>query len=155
MSAMTLLSARDGVVHDYVEIAEAMTELSASPTADLHELWRRIAFSIAINNTDDHLRNHGFLHRRGGWHLSPVFDVNPNPDEATQRQTGVAGAVDRAESLEALHGLASDFDLDRDEADRVLDEVTGAVSSWRDAALANGIDSTEIKLFTGAFWDGS
>lgn len=25
------------------------------------ELWRRIVFSVGVSNTDDHLRNHGFI----------------------------------------------------------------------------------------------
>ena len=51
-----------------------------SPTAefsDLDELWRRIVSSICVSNTDDHLRNHGFLFREGGWILSPAYDMNP------------------------------------------------------------------------------
>ena len=51
VSAMTLLGARDGDSHDYIEIAEALPEVSASTTADLNELWRRVVFSVLTNNT--------------------------------------------------------------------------------------------------------
>lgn len=80
-SAMTMLGATDGEGdHSYLEIAEFIAANSADPTEDLHELWRRMAFSELVNNTDDHLRNHGFLLTPKGWRLAPMFDVNPNPD---------------------------------------------------------------------------
>ena len=80
-SAMTMLGATDGEDgHSYLEIAEFLTRFSADPEADLHELWNRMAFSQLVRNTDDHLRNHGFLLTPKGWRLSPMFDVNPSPD---------------------------------------------------------------------------
>ena len=54
--------------------------IAAAPETDLKELWRRMVFSYFIGNTDDHLRNHGFLLTPKGWRLAPLFDVNPNPD---------------------------------------------------------------------------
>lgn len=80
-SAMTMLGARDGDGgHAYLEIAGWLAQNSADPERDLHELWDRMAFSQLVNNTDDHLRNHGFLLTAEGWRLSPMFDVNANPD---------------------------------------------------------------------------
>ena len=80
-SAMTMLGAQDGEEdHAYLEIAEFIAANSADATADLQELWRRMVFSEVVGNTDDHLRNHGFLLTPRGWRLAPMFDVNPNPD---------------------------------------------------------------------------
>jgi len=80
-SAMTMLGANDGDEgHSYLEIAEWLVQHSAAPEADLRELWRRMVFSYFVRNTDDHLRNHGFLLTGKGWRLAPMFDVNPNPD---------------------------------------------------------------------------
>lgn len=80
-SAMTMIGAADGEEgHSYLEIAEFLARFSANPEADLHELWTRMAFSQLVRNTDDHLRNHGFLLTPKGWRLAPMFDVNPNPD---------------------------------------------------------------------------
>ena len=77
---MTMIGAKDGEEnHSYLEIAEFIAAHSVDPIADLHELWGRMAFSTIIGNTDDHLRNHGFLLTERGWRLSPMFDVNPNP----------------------------------------------------------------------------
>jgi len=80
-SAMTMLGAVDGEdEHSYLEIAAWLAQHSAAPEADLHDLWGRMAFSKLVRNTDDHLRNHGFLLTERGWRLAPMFDVNPNPE---------------------------------------------------------------------------
>ncbi len=89
-----MLEHRDGEHADYVDIADRLAEISARATDDAHQLFRRVAVSVGLNNTDDHLRNHGFLRvRGGGWTLSPAFDVNPNPDPEL-RQTTIAGGAD-------------------------------------------------------------
>ena len=152
ISAMTMLTARDGDSHDYLEIAEVLPEVSAATTADLNELWRRIAFSVLINNTDDHLRNHGFLRTAGGWRLSPVFDVNPNPDAGTTRQTAVGGAHRREHVLEALHAHAKHFDLTPASAAQVLSEIVTTVAGWREVAARNQVNAKDLERFADAFW---
>lgn len=81
-SAMTMLNKHDGQDASFLELAECISMISADAKTDLKELWSRIAFSVAINNTDCHLRNHGFLLTESGWRLSPAYDMNPNPFEA-------------------------------------------------------------------------
>jgi serine/threonine-protein kinase HipA len=145
---MTLLEARDGDVHDYAEIAEALSDTGAATTEDLQELWRRVAFSALINNTDDHLRNHGFLRTSGGWRLSPAFDINPNPDPGTTRQTGIGGAYDRIGALDALMTYVKEFRLTPAQAADVLADVTSALTTWQETASTNGIRAGEIARFT-------
>ena len=152
ISAMTLLSGRDGDARDYTEVAETLPEYSSRTSADLRELWRRIAFSVAIHNTDDHLRNHGFLREDvTGWHLSPAFDINPNPNVVEERVTGIGGARGRGDELTGLMMYAPTFDLTETDARRVLLEVIDATRDWRRVASANGIDETEQKRFENAF----
>lgn len=92
-SAMTMLGAQDGEEgHSYLEIAEFIAAHGAAPEEDLRELWGRIVFSELVRNTDDHLRNHGFLLTPRGWRLAPMFDVNPNP-------MGGDGALDRGDPI--------------------------------------------------------
>ena len=92
-SAMTMLGASDGEDgHSYLEIAAWLSQNSAAPESDLRELWGRMAFSQLVGNTDDHLRNHGFLLTDRGWRLSPMFDVNPNPE-------GGESALDRGDLI--------------------------------------------------------
>ncbi|NQX28228.1 type II toxin-antitoxin system HipA family toxin [Microbacteriaceae bacterium VKM Ac-2854] len=147
ISAMTLLEADDGSPRDYLEIADALTDHGASPSADLHELWRRLAFSIAIHNTDDHLRNHGFLRRRGGWRLAPAFDVNPNPDASARRVTGIGGAADPAAEVRVLLDYASSFDLTVASAKAILADVVDAARRWADEARRNGVPASELERF--------
>ncbi len=152
VSAMTVLEARDGDVRSYLEIAEMIESFSPSPTAELRELWSRVAFSILVSNTDDHLRNHGFLHTgRGGWVLSPAFDINPNPDGGPKYLSTAIDLDDTAASIETLLGVAPHFRLDDDAARRVLGAVERAVSGWRSTAAAVGIADAEIEQMETAF----
>jgi len=147
VSAMTLLEAHDGQPRDYTEIAEIIPENSSATTADLHQLWRRIAFSVAVHNTDDHLRNHGFLRHKGGWRLAPAFDINPNPDIAAQRVTSIGGATNPADEVKALLLYSESFGLTDSQARVVLREVADAAGDWEAAARRNGIAEAEISRF--------
>jgi serine/threonine-protein kinase HipA len=102
ISAMTALGAVDGEQRDYLEIIDFITRHGSRPKKDITELLRRVRYTIEINNTDDHLRNHGFLYEKNGWRLSPLFDINPNPDRNVPRQTSFAGCLDTESSLQAL-----------------------------------------------------
>lgn len=81
-SAMTMLGKSDGASaadgSSYLEIASFLKANGGTPKKDLIELWKRIVFSMAVSNTDDHFRNHGFLLTNNGWELSPLYDVNPD-----------------------------------------------------------------------------
>ena len=148
ISAMTALSAADGEHRDYAEIAEAMRDLSRSPKADHHELFDRVVASVALGNTDDHLRNHGFLADRGSWTLSPVFDVNPNPDPQRARSTTIMGADAPPDEAEALLALAEECSLSPAQARERIARVAGAVTGWRDAARRNGVREQEITMMS-------
>lgn len=147
VSAMTLLEAQDGQPRDYTELAEAIPENSSAAVDDLRQLWRRIAFSVALHNTDDHLRNHGFLRRGSGWRLAPGFDINPNPDLSVQRVTSIGGAANPAEEVSALLAYAELFGLTAGQARVTLQEVADAVGNWASAARSNGIGPAEITRF--------
>jgi serine/threonine-protein kinase HipA len=151
-SAMTMLEARDGDQRSYLEIAAVIEERSAAATADLHQLWRRMAFSIMISNTDDHLRNHGFLHENGeSWSLSPAFDLNPNPNPGPKDLSTAIDFDDARASVETLLGVADYFRLDASEALNVLAEVTRATTSWRRVAQTHGLTQREIGDMEPAF----
>lgn len=152
MSAMTLIGGQDGAPGDYVEVAETLTEYGARTVADLRQLWRRVAFSIAIHNTDDHLRNHGFL-RDGssGWRLSPLFDVNPNPDPGVARVTGIGGAYRGDDEMHGLMTYSESFRVSADDARQMLREVLAATSDWKGVAASNGVPAAELSRFNDAF----
>jgi serine/threonine-protein kinase HipA len=146
ISAMTLLGLSDGEHADYSEIAEKLCCISVSGKADLHELFRRIVFSLLINNTDDHLRNHGFLRSGSGWRLSPVFDINPNPDTSAMRVTSVFTELEKEAALVALLTNANVFDLLSPEAEAILAEVTSSIKSCDKLARMASIKKSEREL---------
>lgn len=151
-SAMTMLEARDGDQRSYLEIAEVIEERSTTATTELHQLWRRIAFSILISNTDDHLRNHGFLHERGeSWTLSPAFDLNPNPDPGPKDLSTAIDFTETRASVDILMGVASYFRLTDSAALEILAEVTKAVARWRDVARSHGLLSRDMDIMEPAF----
>lgn len=151
VSGMTMAMAQDGDVVDYLELSERVAVVAKAPHEELRALWRRIAFGVLINNTDDHLRNIGFLRVAGGWSLAPTFDLNPNP-EATERQTGVGGARDRLGCLAALDEHAAEFALTQTQARQQLDELSSIVQgAWRGMAQSAGVARREIELLEPAF----
>lgn len=143
ISAMTASGLRDGEPADYLDIVEAVEDVSRQWRIDCAALFRRVAFSVAIHNTDDHLRNHGFLRAEAGWELSPAFDINPEPDLAVQRQTAINGVTDADYEAEALLALAPLCHLTVAAARDILGEVAEAVAHWRDLVFAVSIASAE------------
>ena len=151
-SAMTLLEATDGESRSYLDLVEVIEEESDRATADLRELWRRIAFSILVSNTDDHLRNHGFLRATtGGWSLSPAFDINPNPEPGPKFLNTSIDGRSNAASIELLLGVAEFFRLDQEEARGILVEVSEATSRWQEVAQRLGLDRASINEMRHAF----
>jgi serine/threonine-protein kinase HipA len=158
-SAMTLLGAVDNETRSYLEIAAGIRQFGAAVAADLAELWRRIVFSILISNTDDHLRNHGFLrhgflrpNRQGGWRLSPAYDLNPMPPDIRPRILSTAiDEEDTTASIDLALSVAPHFGLKLAEAKHHAAEVARAVSSWRHHAAQLGLSTREIDRMAGAF----
>jgi serine/threonine-protein kinase HipA len=152
LSAMTMLEARNGDVGSYLEIASKIEEVSPRATRDLHELWRRMAFTILISNTDDHLRNHAFLHAGGNaWSLSPAFDLNPNPSPGPKHLTTAIDEADTTASIETLMSVAPYFRLNEQDGADVLREVLGATSRWSEVAAGRNIPKAEIERMAQAF----
>jgi serine/threonine-protein kinase HipA len=151
-SAMTMLEARDGDQRSYLEIAEVIEQRSPSTTADLRQLWRRIAFSILVSNTDDHLRNHGFLHEHAdSWVLSPAFDLNPNPEPGPNELRTAIDFYDTQASIDTLLSVAEYFRLNAQDAIGVLSQVTRATGRWRAVAASHGLRQADIDAMEPAF----
>lgn len=151
-SAMTMLEASDGDQRSYLEIAAVIEERSTAAAAELRQLWRRIAFSILISNTDDHLRNHGFLHERGdSWMLSPAFDLNPNPHPGSKDLSTAVDYTDTRASVDTLIRVATYFRLDASDALEILAQVTRAVARWRIVAKSHGLLQRDLDAMEPAF----
>jgi serine/threonine-protein kinase HipA len=153
LSAMSMLGAQDNEQHSYLEIAYALSQNGADPGKDLTELWRRIVFNILISNTDDHLRNHGFLYEtHKGWRLSPAYDMNPTPLEMGPHILSTAiDFTSREASLDTALSVIADFRLSKKEADKIIQTITNAVKSWKTVARSFGISRAETERMASAF----
>ncbi len=152
-SAISLLGYKDGYNHQdggsYLEMVELIERYGSEPDADIRELWKRIVFSVAISNTDDHLRNHGFLLTKNGWKLSPAFDINPN-------ENGVGLSLNISEDDNSL-----DFDLcmsvtgyfrwQKKEADHFINQTKKIVGQWKKRADHLNISRSEQSIMESAF----
>ena len=130
LSAMSMLGSRDNEPRSYLEIADGLRSHGAAATRDLAELWRRVAFNVLVSNTDDHLRNHGFLYEDGlGWRLSPGYDLNPTPTDIRPRVL--------ATNIDEHDGTARG-----NRAPGIAGEVGVAVATWREEA--DGADGVGV-----------
>ncbi len=143
-SAMTLLGRMDGQNADdgvsYVELADLLIRLGSNTSADLEQLFRRILFFICVSNTDDHLRNHGFMLTSTGWALAPAYDMNPDPHGAGLKLN--ISETDNAQDIDLAKSVASVFRVRKKRAQEIVDEVISAVKQWRAVATSHGLART-------------
>jgi serine/threonine-protein kinase HipA len=153
LSAMSMLDAKDNEARSYLEFVDVLRQHGAAPKEDMHALWRRIVFSILISNTDDHLRNHGFLWvGPAGWRLSPAYDLNPVPTDIKPRVlTTAIDLDDGTASLKLALQVASYFELGENEAHLIAGQVGQAVAAWRREAKKLGLTPAEIDRMASAF----
>jgi serine/threonine-protein kinase HipA len=152
-SAMTMLGYTDGTdFHEgvsYLEIVDFLTNNGADIENNLEELWRRIVFNIFISNTDDHLRNHGFILTKKGWILSPVFDINPNEDGS-----GLSLNIsldDNALNLNIPLEVTEFFRLNREHGLKIIEQIKKSVSTWRSVANKYQLPKSEQELMAKVF----
>lgn len=151
-SALTALGAADGETRSYLELVDVLRQDGADAPADAAQLWRRMVFNILISNTDDHLRNHGFLREPGGWRLSPAYDLNPMPTDVKPRIHALAlNETDQDASLDTALAAAAYFRLSKSEAVAIAKEVGTAVATWRDVAAHHGLNANQIDRMASAF----
>jgi serine/threonine-protein kinase HipA len=153
-SAMTLTGHVDGANSStgasYLEIAEVIMSQGAAPREDLLELWTRITFNVMVSNTDDHLRNHGFLLMpNAGWRLSAAYDMNPAPGS-----TGLSLNIDESDNAldpDLVRSVAPYFRIKKSEADLIIDRIADVVGQWSEIASSLGISRSEQDDMADAF----
>ena len=152
LSAMSLLGLNDGDSATYTDIAEVIRMYSSAPTEDLHELFRRIVFSVMVGNLDDHLRNHGFLYDQDNkWRLSPAYDLNPVPlAEKTRELTTWISEEGPEADLELARRAASFFALKADQAETIIEDVAAALKAWPNTARQLGMSAADIATYATA-----
>ncbi|WP_437370361.1 type II toxin-antitoxin system HipA family toxin [Maribacter litoralis] len=152
-SAMTMTGNTEDIIRDevpsYLEIVDFIENYGVDVDANLHQLWRRIVFNIAISNTDDHLRNHGFILTGKGWILSPAYDLNPSIEK-----DGLSLNIDmddNALNFDLVKSVREFFRLSEEEMETILNEVLIVVKDWKTIATQIGILVKEQQLMEGAF----
>lgn len=152
-SAMTMTGNNENTIRDatpsYLELAEFIQFSGSKIKKDLRQLWRRIVFNIAVSNTDDHLRNHGFIIKNNEWRLSPAYDINPSVDKA-----GLSLNIDLDNNdldFDLAKSIGEYFKLGNSHMEEILNEVKKSVSSWLRTAKEIGISRHEQELISGAF----
>lgn len=152
-SAMTMLGRTDGTDSvdgaSYLDLAEFIITNGTDVDENLHQLWLRMVFNIAISNCDDHLRNHGFLLTGKGWVLSPAYDINPDPDGQ-----GLKLNIDESDNsldFQLAMEVAPYFRLKKAEATGLLDHVKSVVATWPSVATKLGISRQEQDDMASAF----
>ena len=151
-SAMTLLGLTDGsdakTGNGYLDIVDFMLQNCCDVEENLRQLYRRVAFNIAIGNSDDHFRNHGFLLTPRGWTLAPAYDLNPTLNEY---QSLLINSTTNRADLQLLLLSSEEYMIGRDEARQIITEVLEAVKSWKRLAARLSIVKREIDLFGQVF----
>jgi serine/threonine-protein kinase HipA len=152
-SAMTMTGNFEEAIRDknasYLEIAEFIKYTGAENMEDLHQLWRRIAFNISVSNTDDHLRNHGFLLSKKGWRLSPAYDINPSIDKDS-----LALNIDMDSNdldFDLAKSVGEYFMLNIPQMNEILLQVKSEVAKWRTYANSIGISKHDQEMMQTAF----
>lgn len=150
-SAMTLLGKRDGDEGvSYIDLADFIKAYGANPRNDLKELWQRLVFNVMISNTDDHLRNHGFILGRDGWILSPVYDINPIPDG-----NSLALLIDGNDSsldIELVLSTAELYNLKLGDAKKIVQSMARTIrDNWKNKAEHYNISRSGISYMETAF----
>lgn len=152
-SAMTMTGKNEALIRDvtpsYLDMVEFIQFSGADVSENLHQLWRRIVFNILISNTDDHLRNHGFLLNEDGWSLSPAYDINPSIDK-----NGLALNIDMDNNsldLELAQRVGIYFRLTEKSMREIIEEIRDSVSGWQKEADKIGISRNDQLLMRGAF----
>ena len=150
---MTMLGCEDMQEGDngtYIDIAGFLMQHGAKPGTDLPELWRRMVFSLLVSNTDDHLRNHGFILESGRWRLSPAYDLNANlkRPHALLLELDVGVPI---ESVDTLIDAADYFRVSRTEASSHLARIRSTVAGWREVATRLGIHRREQEEMSTCF----
>lgn len=153
ISARTAIDKNDEEPGFYTDIAETMRQISCKPTEDLHELWRRIVFTILVSNTDDHLKNHGFIYAGEGlWRLSPAFDINPSPSRHRKLETGIVQGGTFDASMDIALDASVFFGLNPGDARRQAFRMAELiVKNWKNSLREEGVSSDDLRFFADAF----
>ncbi len=151
-SAMTMLGLTDGCDaksgNGYLDIVDFILQNCCDVNDNLRQLYRRVAFNIAVGNSDDHFRNHGFLLTPRGWTLAPAYDMNPT---LNSYQSLLINSSTNEASLQILLDSCEEYMINKNEAHTIIEEVLKGVGNWHSVAVKLGISRREIDMFSSVY----
>jgi serine/threonine-protein kinase HipA len=140
--------------YSYAGIAKKIMAISASPQEDARELFRRMVFNGLIGNSDDHLRNHGFVmtdRKKQKYRLSPAFDILPHPLEHPQLLAIGCGKEGQLATYDNFLSRAESFYLTHTEARIIIEELRDIVSRYAAVFKDIGVSNHDLKLMERCF----
>ena len=151
LSGMSAVQGVDGQSYSYLELVDFLEWGGASPTMDIRQLWLRLLFSCAIGNTDDHMRNHGFLRSDEGWRLAPAFDVNPTEGDGEKYLSCTADFDEQLAVPQTALDVCEEFRVRRTDAVLAAKSMAHELGAWRRVATADGISRGSISRMESCF----
>ncbi len=151
ISGLTAVQGSDGGQYSYLELVEFLEENGSNVTADIQELWKRIVFSCLIGNTDDHMRNHGFLWDGIGWRLSPAFDINPTPGAGEKHLRCAIDLSETTADIRVALDACEYFRIKKADAKDEIAKIQKVMPAWRKTAMAQGISRKSIERMSSCF----
>lgn len=152
ISAQTFMGLPGAEPGNYVDVAMRMRQFSRDPQSDMNDLYKRMAFNVLVQNTDDHLRNLGFLYKGSGkWGLSPAYDVNPVPDEGATLKTAISEVHGNELDIDAVLDAALYFDVTEDEAKTILSTMALTIrDEWKSIGARVEMTTSDFKAIAPA-----
>ncbi len=151
LSGMSAIQGKDGGDYSYLELVDFLEREGAQPTEDIRQLWLRLLYSCAIGNTDDHMRNHGFLRTRAGWVLSPAFDVNPTEGDGEKYLSCAVDFDERLALPQVAIDVCGEYRLTHTRAIESARGMADVLERWLRVAEADGISQTSISRMASCF----
>lgn len=154
MSARTAMEISDQghsqfTYEDFADVTDSATK---GDSAQLRDLFKRVALNVLISNDDDHWKNHGFLRDGDSWTLSPAFDINPSIGGSSINSRQISSKDDpRRRDIRNLIDTATTYKLAAQDTSIAIAEVVEAVKEWPAVARAAGISQKEIDHMSRAF----
>jgi serine/threonine-protein kinase HipA len=112
-----------------------------------------MVFNAAVNNNDDHPRNHAVRRTALGWELAPAYDLVPTPTVSLDRRdlAMTVGTYGRVASIYNLLSQCRRFGLTNEAAKAVVDLIVTTLRSWRDDFRTSGVSSKDVDYIAPAF----
>ncbi|MCF8200198.1 MAG: HipA domain-containing protein [Sulfuritalea sp.] len=135
----------------YVGLANQLRLHGSAVARDLPELFRRLVFNVLIDNTDDHVKNHGVLHTGGNlYELSPAFDMVPQLTNLGYMGMAITEGSETPH-LDAVREAANHFGMSKTAANETIQRISQVVAGWKVVFAGAGADAVLLRRVEHCF----